>query len=102
MGSKQVSGRSSSAKKETQEQKIKKINDRKERWDAILQPFENVVDTVWQGETDKAKKKRLEQDALIEAEEKKKSEELQQKLFDYGLYLGMGCIVAITVVIIIE
>lgn len=89
-------------KKQTQEEKIKKINDRKERWDAILQPFENVVDTVWQGETDKNKKKRLEKDTLLEAEQKKQSEELQQKLFDYGLYLGMGCIVAITIVIIIE
>jgi hypothetical protein len=40
--------------------KIKKFY---KKLDAVFQPLENVVDTVWQGETDKDKKKRLAQEA---------------------------------------
>lgn len=89
-------------KTQTTDEKIQHIKDNQRIWDAFLQPFENVVDTVWQGETDKAKKKRLEADAKLEAEEKQKREELKQKLFDLALYFGMGFIVVITVVIIVD
>jgi hypothetical protein len=89
-------------KKKTTDEKIQQIKDTQKVWDVILQPFENVVDTVWQGETDKDKKKRLEKEAKDAAEQAKKSEEMKQKVFDILLYTGMGMVVFVTVILVIR
>ena len=52
----------------------------------LFQGAENVVDTIWQGETDAAKEKRLEKEA-------KEAAETKQMVYDYAIYAGMGVVV---------
>lgn len=48
-------------RKERREERHENI---KEFFASVGQGFENVVDTIWQGETDSAKKERLEKEAV--------------------------------------
>lgn len=48
----------------------------------------NVVDEIWQGETDAAKEKRLEKEA-------KEAAETKQMIYDYAIYAGVGAVVLI-------
>lgn len=65
----------------------------KQTFTAMFQKAEDVIDTVWQGETDQAK---VEREAYNEQVYKEQDAQ-QQKIFEYAIYIGLGgaCLIAI-------
>lgn len=62
----------------------------------VFQKAEDIVDTLWQGETDKDKEKR----ELIEQEQEEAWEETKQSAFTGALYLGIGAVALIAIIFI--
>ena len=61
----------------------------------VFQKIEDVADTVWQGETDKEKEQRLE-------DEKETAEQTKQMVFDGVLYAGIGAVVLVGLFIVMK
>jgi hypothetical protein len=68
----------------------------------IFQPIEDIVDSAWQGETDKEKKKREAYNEKVAAEEQASWENTQEKIFDYSLYVGIGVVALIAVYLVMK
>lgn len=68
----------------------------------IFQPIENIVDTVWQGETDKEKKDRETYNNQVYAEEAAKAEQTKQMIFDWSVYIGIGGLAVLAIYIVFK
>lgn len=85
-----------------QEKKEKRRENMKETAQGIFQKAEDVVDTIWQGETDAAKKEREAYNERIYEQELQTSEATKQMVFDWSLYIGIGICACVALYIIVK
>ena len=77
-------------KEHKKEKRDERHENMKDFFQDVAQIGEDVVDTVWQGETDKQKDKRQQT-------EKVEAEEFKQTCFDWTMYIGVGLVLVVAV-----
>jgi 6-phosphogluconolactonase/glucosamine-6-phosphate isomerase/deaminase len=91
---------------ERQDERAVKKEERRENMKevatGIFQKAEDVVDTVWQGETDKDKKEREAYNERIYNQELQTTEATKQLVFDWTLYIGLGVCACVALYIMVK